>query len=218
MNSKLTTKYLLLYLILLNCAFAHSQELIVTNEDSSKTTYKLVPYLRDFQGLEIYGIKAADHRAAPIFIDCTYESGSKEFDGLIYHITSFNNSDELLDQLTTDAAYLMEGIDAMADFYTTFTPLTDKKQFVLVKIYPQNGTKGLKKFRNPETFTPGGMTHLNQVIEKFGLPTSIQKFSTEGSRCIELDGEVRWWGKIGIASSGDDKITHILIRCLVKPK
>jgi hypothetical protein len=218
MNPKFKTKYLLLYLILLNCVFAHSQELINTNEDLSKTTYKLVPYLRDFQGLEIYGIKSAGNRAAPIFIDCTYESGSKEFDGLIYHITSFKNSDELLNLLTTDAANLMNGIGGMAAFYTKFTPLNDKKQFVLVEIYPQNGTKGLKKFRNPVTFSPGGMTHLSQVIDKFGLPTSIQKFSTEGSRCIDLDGEVRWWGNIGIASSIEDKITHILIRCSVQPK
>lgn len=71
----------------------------------------------------------------------------------------------------------------------------------------------LKKFKGAFYFTPGAVKSLQAVVAKYGPPAEKEAYPGSAFKSwVGLDGEVYWWGYVGIAASPKDEITHILIR------
>lgn len=60
---------------------------------------------------------------------------------------------------------------------------------------------------------PGQVNQLNDIIDKYGPPSSKEIWKTEETKLYAgLFGIVSWWGNIGIAASDQGTITHVLVR------
>jgi len=70
-----------------------------------------------------------------------------------------------------------------------------------------------REFKDPWHFEPGSITRLQDVREKYGKPTELERWVAKDFQTwIGFNGTVYWWGAVGIGASEDGSITHILIR------
>ena len=120
-------------------------------------------------------------------------------------------SDAILADICTNCEELKaipRSIRSMREI-TKQTELKDKLHSVLftTRAVP------LKKFKGAFHFTPGAMTTLQAVLDKYGPPAETEPYPGKTFRSwVGLDGAVQWWGYLGIAASPKGEITHILIR------
>ena len=88
-----------------------------------------------------------------------------------------------------------------------------RNKLVSTIVLPKSGTElsGKLEGRTIETFTPGTTKDLKSVVKACGDPDHTEMWSQQ-ARCADLDSEVRWWGRIGLAADTEGNITHVLLR------
>ncbi len=90
---------------------------------------------------------------------------------------------------------------------------TPRNKLVATIVLPQGGTppSGILAGRDIETFSPGAVKDIESVVKSCGEPDRKETWSLRGSS-VGLTGEVRWWGRIGLAVDGSGAISHLLLR------
>lgn len=167
--------------------------------------------LAKFDGAMSPSWKTPEGMVAPLFIDITVSQ---------FQPIEPQKAAEILKSVSAEGSELGDMITVLANIYEVEAPVIKdvhiSQGYTLVLVYPVKGTIGAGELKNPVTFTPGPVTDLKQVINKFGEPTSKQIWSEVVTRQIGLDGILCWWGEIGIAANDAGKITHVLRRRAIK--
>ncbi len=58
-----------------------------------------------------------------------------------------------------------------------------------------------------------GITTLEQIVKQYGPPNEKEHWTREQFKVwVGLNGTVSWWGDVGIATSSQRTITHVLVR------
>lgn len=172
-----------------------------------------------FEGLLNPTMIMTDGRIIPLFIDITIP----EFPPADPQKA---DPDEILKSVSAEGSELKKWLEFAKIGYEFGAPTISFRGkevnvftgYTLVMVYPEKGTTGEGLLKNPATFSPGALTDLKQVINRFGEPPGKQIWSGDLTRLIGLDGLVYWWGEIGVSASNDDKITHVLLRHSIKKK
>jgi len=86
-----------------------------------------------------------------------------------------------------------------------------------VVAFPRSSIRVTGRAKDPTRFSPGPVTALEQLSKRFGPPSEKELWLGEGPRSIGLQGEVLWWGHVGVAVSEDGIISHLLLRAPTRP-
>lgn len=80
-------------------------------------------------------------------------------------------------------------------------------------VLPKPGVplSGKLEGKDIETFSPGGVTKLPDVIASCGKPDHEETW-TQLAQYAGLSGKTHWWGRVGLAADDNGAITHVLIR------
>lgn len=86
-----------------------------------------------------------------------------------------------------------------------------------IGLFPRKGLPTTGVADHPVTFDPGPVTSLEEMMKANGPPSEEEVWSGKVMSDLALDGVVCWWGRVGLATSSQGAVTHVLVRELRAP-
>jgi hypothetical protein len=83
-------------------------------------------------------------------------------------------------------------------------------------VLPREGVELSGEFmaKRVSRFQPGTITTISAAVERAGAPTHSEVWGSTDS--LGLNGQVQWWGTVGLAGDATGTITHVLVRAFPK--